>query len=166
MDIQKNVKEALTHVTPGDDLSIAVMARELVRSGMKLDETSLNREILLGLLAQADTQKPDTLKRLCAELIAQGYGPKVTTTTTKDNLIVLNPIKINPSVQGQMPGKGWAFIWELDRECDNFNWLVGAHITVDGRIYTVQGIENMPESPKVGDKLTLLCSALPTEDNA
>ena len=164
MDIQPNVKEALRHVTPGDSLSIAVMVRELVRSGMKLDESSLNHEILQCLLNQADTSNPDTLKKLCNELISQGYGPKINPTVSKENLIVLNPIKINPSVQGQMPGKGWAFIWELDRECDNFNWLVGAHITVDGRLYVVQGIENMPDSPKVGDKLTLLCSALPIED--
>ena len=30
----------------------------------------------------------------------------------------------------------------------------------DGRLYTVQGIENMPNEPQIGDRLTLLCSAV------
>lgn len=162
MNQEIQIGNALRQANPQDAVSVAVMARELVRSGMKLDEKSLNREILTGLIGKADINDPQTLKALCKELIDQGYGPKFIAPAAlgDDNLIVINPIKINPSVQGQMPGRGWAFIWELDRACDNFNWLIGAHITVDGRLYTVQGIENMPDSPQIGDRLTLLCSAV------
>lgn len=159
---ETQIGNALRQANPQDAVSVAVIARELVRSGMKLDEESLNREILSGLISKAKLDAPQSLKALCKELIDQGYGPKIVAQPPLaiENLIVINPIKINPSVQGQMPGRGWAFIWELDRACDNFNWLIGAHITVDGRLYTVQGIENMPDEPQVGDRLTLLCSAV------
>lgn len=162
MNQEAQIGNALRQANPQDAVSVAVMARELVRSGMKLDEKSLNREILSGLMLKANLDDPQSLKALCKELIEQGYGPKLIAPTplANENLIVINPIKINPSVQGQMPGRGWAFIWELDRACDNFNWLIGAHITVDGRLYTVQGIENMPNEPQIGDRLTLLCSAV------
>lgn len=161
-----DINRAIREMDATDSLSVAIIARQLVRSGMKLDEQSLNQEILGNLLKQADIQQPESLRKLCAELVEQGYGPKQNRINVpKDNLIVINPIKIHPSVQGQMPGKGWAFIWELDRPCENFNWLIGSHITVDGRLYTVQGIENMPDDPHVGDRLTLLCSAVPIDEH-
>lgn len=156
------IGDTLRQADPKDAVSLAIVARELMRSGMKFDENSLNRDILSGRIAAANIDDPQSLRALCKELIDQGFGPKVPAVQTigDDNLIVINPIKINPSVQGQMPGKGWAFIWELDRACENFNWLIGAHITVDGKLYTVQAIDNMPDAPQIGDKLTLLCSAV------
>ncbi|MGN1073236.1 MAG: hypothetical protein ACI4VB_11130 [Bradymonadia bacterium] len=157
-----NTCHTVNQASQGDVVSIAMMARDLVRAGVKLDEGSLNQEILRGLLSNADVNKPESLRALCRELVEQGYAPRA---VVEENRLDLNPIRITPSVQGQMPGKGWAFIWELDRDCENFGWLIGAHITVDGRLYTVQGIDNMPQTPRIGDRLTLLCSSVSGDEH-
>ena len=104
-----NTCHTVNQASQGDVVSIAMMARDLVRAGVKLDEGSLNQEILRGLLSNADVNKPESLRALCRELVEQGYAPRA---VVEENRLDLNPIRITPSVQGQMPGKGWAFIWE------------------------------------------------------
>lgn len=163
MQTKIDLKEALRNATVEDELSIAILARDLVRSGVSLREEALNKQILEHLLASAKVEDAGSLRKLCKELVMQGYAPALPLKTPSNNLLIINPIKINPTVQGQMPGKGWAFIWELDRDCENLNWLIGSHITVEGKIYLVQGTENLPEKLQKGEKLTLLCSALPLD---
>ena len=72
MNQETQIGNALRQANPQDAVSVAVMARELVRSGMKLDEKSLNREILSGLMSKANPDDPQSLKALCKELIEQG----------------------------------------------------------------------------------------------
>ncbi|MFA5624551.1 MAG: hypothetical protein WC966_05810 [Bradymonadales bacterium] len=163
MQSKNELKEALRNASVEDELSIAILARDLVRSGVVLREDALNKQILSQLLANAKVDDPASLRKLCRELVTQGYAPAQPLKSQFNNLLVINPLKIIPTVVGQMPGKGWAFMWELDRDCEDLNWLVGSHISVDGKIYVVQGIENMPEKLQKGEKLTLLCSALPLD---
>lgn len=154
-----DLRECLKNANPDDHVSADILARTLIRQGITFDEATLNERILSSLLENAKVNEPESLKNLCRELIEQGYGVD-NGLIRYDDVIVLNPIKIEPSVQGQLPGRGWAFIWELDRDCENLNWLRGAHISVDGKLYRVQSIENAPRQPVIGDKLTLLCSAI------
>ena len=44
-----NTCHTVNQASQGDVVSIAMMARDLVRAGVKLDEGSLNQEILRGL---------------------------------------------------------------------------------------------------------------------
>ena len=111
MNQETQIGNALRQANPQDAVSVAVMARELVRSGMKLDEKSLNREILSGLMSKANPDDPQSLKALCKELIEQGYGPKLIAPAplANDNLIVINPIKINPSKVKCLVADGLSF---------------------------------------------------------
>jgi len=121
-----------------------------------LEEDALSRAVLESLLVSTRVDSDEDLRRLCQELMARGYGSEGRAADL--------PLKIHPSVQGQLPGKGWAFIWELDRACEDLDWLVGAHISVEGKLYLVQSIEGMPAFPQVGDRLTLLCSAVSLDE--
>ncbi|MCL2325780.1 MAG: hypothetical protein FWC40_04690 [Proteobacteria bacterium] len=134
---------------------IAVSARRRA-SACVFEEDALSRGMIEALLMSTRADSDEDLRRLCQALMARGYG--------SEGRVADLPVKIHPSVQGQLPGKGWAFIWELDRVCEDLDWLVGAHVSVEGKLYLVQSIESVPAYPQVGDRLTLLCSAVSLDE--
>ncbi len=160
-------KEVLKHLLASarvdDEFSLLLLQRALQRHGLVVDEMSLNKRIISHLLAKADPEDGASLRLLCQELVSLGYGPqRPSVLSGEKDTLVLDVLKIKPVVQGNLAGKGSAFVWELDRDCENLDWLTGAKVEVDGHPFLVQGIENAGKVAdfKKGEKLTLLCKSL------
>ena len=56
--------------------------------------------------------------------------------------------------------RGMIFIVELDRECENFDFLLNEQVKIDGIMKTVTGVERFAHMPpwRKGEKIGLLVS--------
>ena len=68
----------------------------------------------------------------------------------------------------KIPNGRWIkdnFVVENPRNCDNFEWIIGKDVTIDGREYTVIDVERFAHAApwKKGDKIGLLCESWDTQ---
>ncbi len=99
---------------------------------------------LTKLIDRADVERPETLNALARELAAQGYGFETA-------------MPIHPVVMSKVSEGVWAFLWQLDRDCETLNWLRGREVVVEGERYVVRTFENARRGYRIGEKVTLIC---------